>query len=59
MIMFDNKIKFLVLIFVVIPLLITFMASSMIVQNEKTRVLMYVKWQPPEKSQGQIQSQPE
>ena len=57
--MFDNRIKFLVLIFVVIPLLITFMASSMIVQNEKTRVLMYVKWQPPEQSQGQIQSQPE
>ena len=46
-IMFENKTKVLVVIFVLIPLLITFMASPLIVQNERTRVLMYVKWQPP------------
>ena len=45
--MFENKTKVLVVIFVLIPLMITFMASPLIVHNEKTRVLMYVKWQPP------------
>ena len=43
----ENKTKFLVVIFVLIPLMITFMASPLIVHNEETRVLMYVKWQPP------------
>ena len=36
-IMFENKTKVLVVIFVLIPLMITFMASPLIVHNEETR----------------------
>ena len=39
--MFENKIKVLVVFFVLISLLITFMALLLIVDNEETRVLMY------------------
>lgn len=44
-IMFENKTtKILVYLFVVTPLMITFMASPLIVQNEETKILMYVNW---------------
>ena len=40
-IMFENKTKVLVVIFVLISLLITFMALPLIVHNEEIKVLMY------------------
>lgn len=43
--MLENKTtKVLAYLFVVTPLLITFMATPMIVQNEETKILMYVNW---------------
>ena len=39
--MFENKIKFLVMIFILSSLLITFMALPLFVHNEEARVLIY------------------
>ena len=33
-------------LFVIIPLLVTFMASPLIIKNEEMKVIMYMKWQP-------------